>query len=96
MTSRCYLFGSLSVNIGYETRDGNPEEQTRNDNGAHDVVLQELEDRVQVEVVDEIPDSLNHVLHCTLTSTLKKMTFFRVFIKMLKWIKLFGNETNHK
>ena len=69
--SHGHLFSSLSVNVGDETRDGDPKEKADDDDGADDVVLQELEDGVEVEVVDEVPDPLHHVLHRTLTSALK-------------------------
>ena len=40
------------------------------DDRPHDVVLEELEDRVEVEVVDKVPDALHHVLHRPLALTL--------------------------
>ena len=57
-----YLFRPLSVNVGDEARDGDPKDETDNDHGAHDVVLQELEHRVDVEIVDEVPNSFDHIL----------------------------------
>ena len=70
--SHGHLFSSLSVNVGDETRDGDPEKEADDDDGADDVVLQELEDGVEVEVVDEVPDPLDHVLHRSLTTTLNE------------------------
>ncbi len=62
-----YLFRPLSVNVGDEAGDGNPEEEADDNDGAHNVVLEEFEHRVDVKVIDEVPDALNHVLHRPLT-----------------------------
>lgn len=41
----------------------NPEEQREGDDRSHDVVSQELPQRVDVQFIDEVPEALHHVLH---------------------------------
>ena len=59
----------LPVHVGDEAGDRDPEDEADHHDRPHDVVLEELEDGVQVEVVDEVPDALHHVLHRALALT---------------------------
>lgn len=43
--------------------EGNPEEEGEGHHWAHDVVSQELPERVDVQFIDEVPEPLHHVLH---------------------------------
>lgn len=65
------LFSPLAVYVWYETGNGDPEKQADYNYGAHYIVLQKLEDRVDVEVVDKVPDPLHHILHRPFTLALQ-------------------------
>lgn len=55
----CVLLGSLPVDPAHQARKGNPEQKRHKDDGANNVVLQELEDSPDANVINEIPDSDN-------------------------------------
>ena len=68
-----HLFCTLPIDVRDEARNGDPEEEADQDDSADNVVAEKLEDRVDVEVVDKVPDSLHHILHGTLATTLHRM-----------------------
>ena len=56
---RSILLSSLSVNPRYQAGDGDPEDQGNNNDCAHNIVLEELEEAADADLINEVPDSDN-------------------------------------
>ena len=63
LSSNTDLFCSLSVHVRDQTRNWNPEKKTDEYNGSDNVVLEKFDYGVDVEIVDEIPNSSDDILH---------------------------------
>lgn len=61
---------SPTVEVADEAARGNPEESCDRYYSHDDVVPQESEDFIDVDVFDDIPESLNHILNCLLANSL--------------------------
>lgn len=62
----CVLLSSPPVHPAHQARDGDPEQKGDEDDRTDNIVLEELENRADADIIDEIPDSDN-VLVCFLT-----------------------------
>lgn len=67
----------------------NPEQQRERHHWAHDVISQELPKRVDVQFIDEVPETLHHVLNLLHTLPLQRHTHTR---PVTLWVS--GNSRN--
>ena len=66
-----YFSGTFLINVRYETGDWHPEYQTNDHHCTDDVVFEKFEHRVDIEIINKVPNTFNHVLHGSFTLTLK-------------------------
>lgn len=64
----------------YETAGRKPKERRRHQHGAHQVVAQEQQHLVDVDVLDDVPETLHHVLDRLLAQSLHfYLTYYLMF-----------------
>merc|ERR1712012_51789 len=63
------LLCSLAINPADQAGDGNPEDERDDDDSAHNIILEKLEEAADADLIKDLPDP-DHVLAGLLTLTL--------------------------
>ena len=64
-------FVTPSVNVTNDSTAGNPNHWSNEDWSKYNIVLQEFEKAIDIDIFNDVPEPLNHVMNSALALTLK-------------------------